>query len=167
MQRIRTSISSLSKNIVSSILKVFFLKSCSSILKVLFIIVIDYVMRTSVDSMKESGLLYQPRKSSRHPALYITDADFADDIALLSDNLAGAQALLSSLESAANCAGLHLNESKTECMPINVRNQGVFQADLEVGVPILGTLIWASPNKRLPKRKRNTLQNKKFFKPSG
>ena len=88
----------------------------------LFIIVIDYVMRTSVDSMKESGLLYQPRKSSRHPALYITDADFADDIALLSDNLAGAQALLSSLESAANCAGLHLNESKTECMPINVRN---------------------------------------------
>ena len=72
--------------------------------------------------MKESGLLYQPRKSSRHPALYITDADFADDIALLSDNLAGAQALLSSLESAANCAGLHLNESKTECMPINVRN---------------------------------------------
>ena len=88
----------------------------------LFIIVIDYVMRTSVDSMKESGLLYQPRKSSRHPALYITDADFADDIALLSDNLAGAQALLSSLESAVNCAGLHLNESKTEYMPINVRN---------------------------------------------
>ena len=50
----------------------------------LFIIVIDYVMRTSVDSMKESGLFYQPRKSSRHPALYITDAGFADDIALLS-----------------------------------------------------------------------------------
>ena len=31
--------------------------------------------------MKESGLLYQPRKSSRHPALYITDAAFADDSA--------------------------------------------------------------------------------------
>ena len=55
-------------------------------------------------------------------ALYITDADFADDIAPLSDNLAGAQALLSSLESIANCAGLHLNESKTEFMPINVHN---------------------------------------------
>ena len=52
----------------------------------------------------------------------ITDADFADDIALLYDKLAGAHALLFSLESAANCAGLHLNESKTECMPINVRN---------------------------------------------
>ena len=88
----------------------------------LLIIVIDHIMQTSVDSMKEGGLLYQPRKSSRRPALYITDADFADDIALLSDNLTDAQALLSSLESAANCAGLHLNESNTECMPINVRN---------------------------------------------
>ena len=76
----------------------------------LFINVIDYMMRSSVDSMKESGLLYQPRKSSHHPALYITDAEFADDITLLSDNLAGAQALLSSLELTANCAGLHWGE---------------------------------------------------------
>ena len=88
----------------------------------LFIIVIDYIMRVSVDSIPESGLMYQPRKSSRNPALYVTDADFADDIALLSDNLQGAQALLSSLESAANCVGLHLNETKTEFMPVNIRN---------------------------------------------
>ena len=87
----------------------------------LFIIVIDYVMRVSVDTMKENGLLYQPRKSSRYPALHITDADFADDIALLADNLTNAQALLSALESAANCTGLYLNESKTECMPVNIR----------------------------------------------
>ena len=79
----------------------------------LFIIVIDYIMRVSVDTMKENGLLYQPRRSSRYPALHITDADFADDIALLSDNLANAQALLSSLESAANGTGLYLNETKT------------------------------------------------------
>ena len=88
----------------------------------LFIIVIDYIMRVSVDSIPENGLLYQPRKSSRYPALYVTDADFADDIALLSDNLQGAQALLSSLESAANCVGLHLNETKTEFMPVNIRD---------------------------------------------
>ena len=79
-------------------------------------------MRVSVDSIPENGLLYQPRKSSRYPALYVTDADFADDIALLSDNLKGAQALLSSLESAANCVGLHLNETKTEFMPVNIRD---------------------------------------------
>ena len=89
----------------------------------LFIIVIDYIMRVSVDRIKECGLLYQPRKSSRYPALHITDADFADDIALLSDNLTNAQALLSALESAANCTGLYLNETKTECIPINIRNR--------------------------------------------
>lgn len=88
----------------------------------LFVIVIDYIMRISVDTMKENGLLYRPRKSSRHPDLFITDADFADDIALLSDSLTNAQALLSALESASNCTGLYLNETKTECMPINIRN---------------------------------------------
>ena len=88
----------------------------------LFIIVIDYIMCISVDQTKEKGLLYQPRKSSRYPALHITDADFADDIALLSDNLTNAQALLSALESAANCTGLHLNATKTECMPVNLLN---------------------------------------------
>ena len=72
---------------------------------------------------KENVLLYQPRRSSLYPALHITDTDFADDIALLSDNLANAQALLSALESAANCTGLYLNETKTECMPINIRNK--------------------------------------------
>ena len=44
--------------------------------------------------------------------------------ALLSDNLENAQ-VLPSLESVANCTGLHLNEKKTECMPINI--QGDFQ----------------------------------------
>ena len=77
----------------------------------------------SVDKIKENGLLYQPRKSSRYPALHITDADFADDIALLADNLTNAQNLLSALESAANSTGLYLNETKTECMPINIRNR--------------------------------------------
>ena len=85
----------------------------------LFIIVIDYIMRTSIDTINGKGLQYQPRRSSRYPALHITDADFADDIALLSDSLTNAQTLLSSLESAANCTGLYLNETKTECMPIN------------------------------------------------
>ena len=32
-----------------------------------------------------------------------------------------------------------------------VDSQGVFQAGLEVGIPILRTLIWVSPNERLPK----------------
>ena len=72
--------------------------------------------------MKENGLMYRPRRSTHHPDLFITDADFADDIALLSDSLTNAQELLTALESASNCTGLYLNETKTECMPINTRN---------------------------------------------
>ena len=71
----------------------------------LFVVVVDYIMRTSVDTINEKGFQYQPRRGSRHPALHITDADFADDIALLSDNLENAQVLLSLLEAATNCTG--------------------------------------------------------------
>ena len=55
-------------------------------------------------------------ESSHHPAVHLTDADFADDIALISQSLADAQSLLRSLEEASNCVGLYLNETKTEYM---------------------------------------------------
>ena len=80
----------------------------------LFIIVVDYVLRMSVDTISNKGLEIKPRQSSRHPAEYHTDTDFADDIALISHSLANAQSLLQSLEQASNCVGLYLNESKTE-----------------------------------------------------
>ena len=80
----------------------------------LFIIVVDYVMRISVDTMSENGYQLHPRRSSRHPAQYLTDTDFADDIALLSQSLEHAQDLLQSLEQASNGVGLYLNETKTE-----------------------------------------------------
>ena len=82
----------------------------------LFIMVVDYLLQMSVDTSKEKGFLYKPRCSSRHPAEYITDTDFADDISLISSSLQNAQDLLISLEKAANCVGLYLNESKTEFM---------------------------------------------------
>ena len=82
----------------------------------LFIIVVDYVLRMSVDTISNNGLELSPRRSSRYPAKYLTDTDFADDIALVSQSLLGAQSLLQSLEQASNCVGLHLNETKTECI---------------------------------------------------
>ena len=80
----------------------------------LFIIVLDYVLRMSVDKINDNGLEIHPRMSSRNPAVYLTDTDFADDIALISGSLFNAQNLLCSLEAAAKCVGLHFNESKTE-----------------------------------------------------
>ena len=79
----------------------------------LFIIVVDYVLRMSVDKIHTKGYELKPRQSSRHPAVHLTNADFADDIALISQSLANAQSLLRSLE-ASNCVGLYLNETKTE-----------------------------------------------------
>jgi len=82
----------------------------------LFIIVVDYVLRISVDTISEKGYMLHPRRSSRHPAAYLTDTDFADDIALVSQSLEHARDLLQSLEQASNGVGLYLNETKTECM---------------------------------------------------
>ena len=68
----------------------------------------------SLDTISDKGFEIKPRQSSRHPAKYLTDTDFADDIALISNSLVNAQCLLQSLEQASNCVGLFLNESKTE-----------------------------------------------------
>ena len=80
----------------------------------IFIVVVDYILRMSIDKISDKGLQIHPRKCSRQPATYLTDTDFADDIALVSNSLDNAEALLNSLESAANCIGLYLNETKTE-----------------------------------------------------
>ena len=51
----------------------------------LFIICLDYVLRTSIDKIRENGFELTKRKSKRYPAKTITDADFADDLALLAN----------------------------------------------------------------------------------
>ena len=70
----------------------------------------------SIHKIHTNGYELKPRQGSRHPAKFLTDADFADDIALISQSLASAQALIQSLEEASNCVGLYLNETKTEYM---------------------------------------------------
>ena len=82
----------------------------------LFIIVVDYVLRVTIDTKSSKGYEIKTRRSTRHPAQYLMDTDFADDIALISESLFNAQSLLQSLEQASNCVGLYLNEKKTEYM---------------------------------------------------
>ena len=50
------------------------------------------------------------------PSKDIIDSDYADDTALLSDQINNAETLLQSLETAAHKVGLTLNSRKTECM---------------------------------------------------
>ena len=47
------------------------------------------------------GFEVQPRKSSRHPAIHVTDLDFADDLAIVTEDVQHAQELLRALEDAA------------------------------------------------------------------
>ena len=67
----------------------------------LFIICLDYVLRTSIDKIKENGFELTKKRSRRYPATTITDADYADDIAILANTPDQAETLLHSLERAA------------------------------------------------------------------
>ena len=58
-------------------------------------------------------------RSRRYPAKTITDADYANDIALLSNASARAETLLHSMERAAAGIGLHFNAHKMEYMCFN------------------------------------------------
>ena len=54
----------------------------------LFVIILDYVLRKAISGREqELGLTLTPRRSSRHPAVVLTDLDFADDISLLSNHM--------------------------------------------------------------------------------
>ena len=85
----------------------------------LFIICLDYVLRTSINKIKENGFKLTKERSRRYTAKTITDADYADDIVLLANTPALAETLLHSLERAAAGIGLHINAHKTECMCLN------------------------------------------------
>ena len=51
----------------------------------LFIICLDYVLRTLIDLMKENGFTLEKTRSRRYPTQTITHADYGDDIALLAN----------------------------------------------------------------------------------
>jgi len=91
----------------------------------LFILALDYAMRQATFHPHQTGFTLHPRRSTRHPEITITDADFADDIALLSDTCEKAQLLLQRVESAAEIIGLHINEKKTEYVVYNQKESDI------------------------------------------
>ena len=82
----------------------------------LFIICLDYVLRTLIDKIKENSFKLTKKRSRRYPAKTITDADYADDIPILANAPTQAETLLHSLERAATGSGLHVNAHKMEYM---------------------------------------------------
>ena len=67
----------------------------------LFIICLDYILKTSLENDRELGFTLTDRISRRYPAEQITDIDYTDDIALSSNTLNDANTLLLKIELAA------------------------------------------------------------------
>ena len=82
----------------------------------LFIICLDYVLRTLIDKIRENGFELMKKRSRRYPAKTITDTD---DIVILANTPNQAETLLHSLERAAAGIGLYVNAHKTEYMCYN------------------------------------------------
>ena len=90
----------------------------------LFIMLVDYILRISLDSINNHGLTLHKRKSTRHHSKHITDFDYAENAALLSDQVNNAEILLQSLETATHKVDLTLNRIKRECMLLNEESIG-------------------------------------------
>ena len=87
----------------------------------LFIICLDYVLRTSIDKIKENGFKLTKERSRKYPTHTITDVDYAEDIALLANTPAQAETLQHSLERAAAGICFQVKADKRECTFFNQR----------------------------------------------
>ena len=94
----------------------------------LFIICLDYVLRKSLDDSKHLVITIKKRMSNRHPAIYITDTDYADDLAITSDNVEDANIMLHKIEEAAAEIGLGVNADKTEYISLNQKNNSCIKS---------------------------------------
>ena len=84
-----------------------------------FITCLDYVLRTLIDKIIKNSFKLTKKRSRRYPTKTMTDADYADNIAILANTPNQAETLLHSLEWAATGIGLHVNAHKTEYMCYN------------------------------------------------
>ena len=69
--------------------------------------------------MTSNGFELTKKRSRMYPVKTITDADYADDIAILANTRDQTETLLHSLERAAAGIALHVNAHKTEYMCFN------------------------------------------------
>ena len=88
----------------------------------LFIICLDYVLRTSIFKMKEKGFKLTKERSWKYPTKTLTDVDYANDIPLLANAPAHAETVLHNvcidMEAAAGI-GFHVNAHKKKFMCFN------------------------------------------------
>ena len=89
----------------------------------LFIIFLYYVLKSSIDCSPNFGFTLKKRR--RHPATYITDTDYVDDIAITADSMENIKQVLNQFEERAKDIGLKINCGKTEYMSFNQKEDHV------------------------------------------
>ena len=89
----------------------------------LFVIVLDYTMRQAIDEKEEKlGFKLDQRRSRQQHPTVITDTDFSDDIALITEDMNQARELLTGVEIESGKIELHVNAKNTEIMHCNQVN---------------------------------------------
>ena len=110
----------------------------------LFIICLDYKLRTSIDLIKENGFKLTKERSRRYPAQTITDVDYANDIVILANTPAQAKSLLHSLEQAAAGIGFHVKADKTEYICFNKKGDISTRKNGPLKLVDKFTYLWSS-----------------------
>ena len=86
----------------------------------LFVITLDYAMRQAIRGHEEEfGFEITMKQSRRNSATILTDLIYADDIALVSQEVEQAQLMLINIEIEVAKIGLHIHAKKIEIMSFN------------------------------------------------
>ncbi len=86
----------------------------------IFVIMLGYALRQAINGQEEElGIRLTSRQSRRKGPVVITNLEFADDIALLSELINQAKDLLNRVETSAAQIGLSMNAKKTKVMAYN------------------------------------------------
>ena len=108
------------------------------------------LLRTSIDKIGENCFELTKKRSRRYPAKTITDADYADDIAILTNTPDQAETLLHSLERAAAGIGLY-DISTLDGTPLKLVDKftylGSIVASTEKNIDTRLTKAWTAINR--------------------
>ena len=106
----------------------------------LFVISLDFVLRTLLDKHHHLGFTLSLRLSSWYPPEKLTDVDYADDLAVTADTITNATVLLHNLENAANEVELYVNASKAKFIGFN--QQGSIQTVPGESIELVESFIY-------------------------
>ena len=81
--------------------------------------VFDYAMGQTLSGKEEEQVPYLIKRRIRHNNIIITETDFVDDMALISEQISQVQEMQTRVETETQKKGLFIHKKKTETMRFN------------------------------------------------